>query len=197
MTDHEAILDAFDGRSHILFLCAGGLMIVFAVNTYLKTFTGTSYPVIQGVVAPAGFLIGVVGLFGLYAGLADRSHAIARVGGVVTAVAAVGWIAVIVASLALGGEPGGPLAAVPIVTIASMIIAFALFGVISIRFGDYSRVVGVLLLVESVMFLLVIAGVPGYLIDTGHVLAYLGIGMTLRTRVIPSDGAEPTPDSTV
>jgi hypothetical protein len=115
----------------------------------------------------------------------------------VTVVATVGWLVVIVASIVLGGEPGGPLAVVPLVTIVSMIIAFVLFGVISIRTGDYSRVVGVLLIVESVMFLLVIAGVPGYLIDTGHVIAYLGIGITLRTKAVPSDSAEPTPDSTV
>lgn len=196
MTDRDAILDTLAERSHVLFLIAGSLMTVFAVNTYLKTFTGTSYPVIQGIVAPTGFLVGVVGLFGLYAGLDDRSHAVARVGVVVTAVATVGWIAVIVASVVLGGEPGGALVVVPLGTIVSMSIAFALFAGVSIRAGDYSRVVGMLLLLESVMFLLVIAGVPGYLIDSGHVIAYLGIGITLRTGVVPSDGAEPTPDST-
>lgn len=197
MTDRDVILDILGERPHRLFLVAGGLIVIFAVNTYLKTFTGTSYPVIQGVVAPTGFLVGVVGLFGLYAGLADRSHTAARVAGVVTAVATVGWIVVIVASTVLGGEPGGPLTVVPVVTLVSMIIAFGLFGIISIRTGDYSRVVGVLLIVEAIMFLLVIAGVPGYLIDTGHVLAYFGIGITLRARVVPSEGADPTPDSTV
>lgn len=197
MTERNGMLDVLEGKTPVLFLVAGGLMIVFAVNTYLKTFAGTSYPVVQGVVAPVGFFVGVVGLFGLYAGVADRALPLARVAVVVAAVAAVAWVVIIAASIVSQGEPGGPLAIVPLVAIVSMILAFALFGVTSLRSGVYSRIVGVLLVVESVMFLLVIAGVPGFLIDTGHVLAYLGIGITLWTTDVPSDSADPTFDSPV
>lgn len=195
MTDRDAALGTLEERAPVLFLVAGGLMVVFAVNTYLKTFTGTSYPVVQGVVAPVGFLAGVVGLFGLYAGF-DGAPTLARSGAVVAAVATAGWVVLIGASVVLGGEPAGPLSVVPLVTIAAMVLAFALFGLASLRSGVHSRVVGVLLLVESLMFLLVVAGVPGYLIDTGHVLAYLGIGLALRTGAVPADRAEPAPDST-
>jgi hypothetical protein len=197
MTDRDAILGPLEARAPALFLVAGGLMMVFAVNTYLKTFTGTSYPVVQGVVAPVGFLVGVVGLFGLYAGVGDPAPALARAAVAVAAVAAVGWVVIVVASIVTQGEPGGPLAVVPLVTIVSMSLAFALFGVTSIRSGDHSRVVGALLLGESAMFLLVVAGVPGFLIDTGHVLAYLGIGIVLRGDPASSANTEPAPDSTV
>lgn len=197
MTDRGGTLGTVERTAPTLFLVAGGLMIVFAVNTYLKTFAGTSYPVVQGIVAPVGFLVGVVALFGLYPALADRSPTLARVAAAVTAVAAVGWVVIIVASAVSGGEPGGPLAVVPIVTIVSMVLAFALFGATSLRTVAHSRVVGALLLVESAMFLLVIAGVPGFLIDTGHVLAYLGVGVSLRSSGVRSDSAEPAPDSTV
>lgn len=197
MTDGDVIRDAFAEKAHTLFLLAGTLMVIFAVNTYLKTFAGTSYPVIQGVVAPIGFFVGVLGLFGLYTRLTDRSHTLARLASGVTAIAAIGWGVIIIASVILRGEPGGPLAVAPLVTIVSMILAFGLFGAIHLRARERSRTVGGLLLLESALFLLVIVGVPGYLIDTGHVLAYLGIGIILWGRVVPTDGAEPTPDSTV
>ena len=197
MSDRNATLDALEGKAPAIFLTAGLVMLVFAANTYLKTFTGTSYPIVQGVVAPIGFFVGVVGLFGLYSGLPDRTATLSRAAAVVTTVAAVGWIVIIVASAVSQGEPGGPLAIIPLVTIVSMVLAFTLFGVISLRSGIYSRIVGGLLLVESAMFLLVIAGAPGFLIDTGHVLAYLGIGIVLRTTGVSSDNAGAVSDSTV
>jgi len=197
MTDRDAPLAALEGKAPALFLVAGGVMIVFAANTYLKTFAGTSYPVVQNLVAPFGFLVGVVGLLGLYAGIDDQPPTLARVAAGVAVFTVVCWVLVIGGGLVLGGEPTGPLSVVPIVTIVAMVLAFALFGVASLRSDVHSRVVGVLLLVESLMFLLVIAGVPGFLIDLGHVLAYLGIGIALRTGVVPSDSAEAAPDSTV
>ena len=73
MSDRNATLDALEGKAPAIFLVAGLVMIVFAANTYLKTFTGTSYPIVQGVVAPIGFFVGVVGLFGLYSEI-GRAH---------------------------------------------------------------------------------------------------------------------------
>lgn len=197
MTDGTELRGALEAKAPTLFLVAGALMVVFAANTYLKTFAGSSYPVVQGVVAPVGFLVGVVGLYALYAGLDDPPSTAARAASVVTVVAAAGWVVIIAASIVLEGEPGGPLAVVPLVTIVSMILAFGLFGVDGIRSGTYPRVVGALLLVESAMFLLVVLGVPGYLIDTGHVLAYTGIGLSLRARNLPADTTEAPADSTV
>lgn len=197
MIDRIGIPKALEGKAPALFLLAGSLMIVFAVNTYLKTFTGASYPVVQGLVAPVGFFVGVVGLFGLYPDLVDRLPTVARIAVVVTTVAAIGWIVIIGAGVISQQEPGGPLAIVPLVTIGSMILAFAMFGVISLRSGIHSRIVGTFLVVESVMFLLVILGVPGFLIDTGHVVAYLGIGVTLWTTDIPVDDPGPETGSAV
>lgn len=196
MTDRNATLEALEGRTPALFLLAGGIMIVFLVNTYLRTFTGNSYPVVQDVVAPFGFFIGVIGLVGFYSALADRTGTVARVAAALAAVTAVCWTVIIGSSIFIGGEPGGPLAIVPIVTIVAMILSFAMFGVISLRSGTYSPVVGVLLLLESGMFLLVMTPVPGFVIDIGHVLAYLGLGITLWNSGMLAGRGEPAVDST-
>jgi len=203
VTDHTGTAEALEGKASALFLVAGGIMVVFAANTYLKTFAGTSYPVVQGVVAPSGFLLGVVGLFGLYPALADRTPGLTRVAAAAALVTTAGWSVIVAMGVGKAAgvlsEPGGPLAIVPLVVIVSMILTFGLFGVTSLHTGVYPWIVGALLLVESAMFLVLLLRVAPYLllIDIGHVLAYLGVGVTLRTTGVPSDSAEPAPDSTV
>jgi hypothetical protein len=200
MTDRRGLPGWLEGNASTLFLVAGGLAVVFGANTALRTFVGTSYPIVQGLVGPTGFLLGVVGLFGLYPALADRTPRLARIAAAVAAIPAVGWpliLAVGIADNVLGllnlSEIQGILSLVVIVT---MVLAFGLFGVTSLRAGVRSRVVGALLLVESAMFLLLILNVvPFVLTDVGHVVAYLGIGVTLRTEGVPTGSAEPTADA--
>jgi hypothetical protein len=200
MTDRRGLPGWLEGNASTLFLVAGGLAVVFGANTALRTFVGTSYPIVQGLVGPTGFLLGVVGLFGLYPALADRTPRLARIAAAVAAIPAVGWpliLAVGIADNVLGllnlSEIQGILSLVVIVT---MVLAFGLFGVTSLRAGVRSRVVGALLLVESAMFLLLILNVvPFVLTDVGHVLALLGVGVTLRTEGVPTGSAEPTADA--
>lgn len=196
MTERGGPLAALGRRTATVFLVAGGLMVVFAANTYLKTFMGTSYPVVQGIIAPIGFLVGVIGLLGLYVRVADSAPAMLRVAAALAAFAAVSWVVIIASSAILQGEPGGPLAIVPLLTIVSMTLAFTLFGAATLYTGVYSPVVGVLLLLEGVMFLLVIAGIPGFIIDLGHVLAYLGLGTTLWARKPSAEAATTTAETT-
>jgi hypothetical protein len=200
MTDRRGTLGSLEGKAPALFLIAGGLAVVFAVNTTLRTFVGTSYPIVQDVIGPIGFLVGAIGLFGLYPALADRTPTLARIAAAVAVVPVVGYSAVVV--MGIGSTAGvityptGPLAAIPLVVIVTMVLAFGLFGVTSLRAGVRSRVVGALLLVESIMFLLLILNVvPFVLIDLGHVLSYLGIGVALRTEGLPAGSAEPAADA--
>jgi hypothetical protein len=200
MTDRRGALGWLEKRAPTLFLVAGGLAVVFAANTALRTFVGTSYPVVQDVVGPIGFFVGVVGLFGLYPALADRTPTLARIAAAVAVVPAVGYFAIVVMGIGstagVLSYPTGPLAAIPIVVIVTMVLAFGLFGVTSLRAGVRSRVVGALLLVESAMFLLLILNVvPFVLTDIGHVIAYLGVGVTLWTEGVPTGSAEPMTDA--
>lgn len=200
MTDRHGALGWLEKRAPTLFLVAGGLAVVFGLNTALRTFVGTSYPVVQDVVGPIGFFVGVVGLFGLYPALADRTPTLARIAAAVAVVPAVGYFAIVVMGIGstagVLSYPTGPLAAIPIVVIVTMVLAFGLFGVTSLRAGTRSRVVGALLLVESAMFLLLILNVvPFVLTDIGHVIAYLGVGVTLRTEGVPTGSTEPTADA--
>lgn len=187
----------------MVFLLAGALMVAFAANTYLKTFVGTSYPVIQYGIAPFGFLVGVVGLFGLYPTLADAAPRLARVAGAVATITTAGWVIILVSAIGrLAGvlsEPEGPLAMVPMVVIVSMIVAFALFGTTSLYTGAHAWIIGGLLLVESAMFLVLLLRVAPYLllIDIGHIVAYLGLAVTLRATAVSSDSADPATDSVI
>lgn len=201
MTEQNGPLTVLEARTPVVFFVAGVLMVAFAVNTYLKTFVGTSYPVIQNAVAPFGFLVGVVGLFGLYPAIADPAPRLARVAGAVATITTAGWVIILLNSIGrLAGvlsEPEGPLAMAPIVVIVSMILAFALFGTTSLYTGAHSRLVGGLLLVESTMFLVLLARVAPYLllIDIGHIVAYLGLAITLRATAVTADGTDRASDS--
>lgn len=200
MADRNATLNAFERKAPTLFLVAGMVMIVFAANTYLKTFAGTSYPVIQGVIAPSGFLVSVLGLFGLYPALADRTP-LARGAAGIALITTVGWVAIILTGIGemmgVFSQPTGPLAIIPLVVIVTMILGFGLFGATILYTGAHSWIIGVLLLLESAMFLVLILDLAPYLllIDIGHIVAYLGIGITLRTTDIPSGSTDPTADS--
>ena len=199
MTGSGGPAGSLEGKSPTLFVVAGALLVAFAANTALETFSGTSYPPIQGLVGPVGFLLGVVGLFGLYPALADETPALARLAALVAAIPAVGWILIIVRSIlrhVLGvADLPEALAAVPLVVIASMIPTFALFGVACLRAGVHSRAVGVLLLVPAAMFLLLVTNAaPHVLIDAGHVVGYLGTGVLLWSEGVPDDRAESVAD---
>jgi hypothetical protein len=200
VTDRSGLLRALEANAPALFLVAGGLATVFAANTTLRTFAGTSYPVVQDVVGPLGFLLGAVGLFGLYPALAARTPTPARIAAAVAVVPTVGWFAILVMgignTLGVLSYPTGPLAAIPVVVILTMILAFGLFGITSLLAGVRSRVLGTLLLMESTMFLLLILNaVPFVLIDVGHVLSLLGVGVTLRTEGVPTERTDPTTDA--
>jgi hypothetical protein len=196
-----SLWDSLERWGATVFLVAGGLATVFLINTLLTTFTGTSYPVVGGLVGPIGFLISVVGLFGLYPALADRTPRLARVAAVVAVIPLLGWTTIIVGGLgeAVGvwGQPPEWAAILPLITIVTMLLAFGLFGVTNLRAGVHSRIVGGLLLVESAMYLLLLSGaVPAFVIDIGHVVALLGVGIALRTEGVPTESTDPAADAT-
>lgn len=201
MTDHNSTLKALEENAWLLYLVALIPVIVFAVNTYLLTYEGTSYPIIGDIVGPTGWFLGAVGLFGLYPALADRSPRLARVAAGIAVIPALLWGVIIVQGIGqqigLWSEWGGPLRIIPVVVIVTMILAFGLFGAISLYTEGHSRIVGGLLLLESAMFVALIGDLLSFfMIDVGHVVAFLGLGIALRITDGPSKSTGPAPDST-
>lgn len=201
MTARSGMAATLEGTNATWFLVGGGLLVVFAANTALGTFVGTSFPPVQGLVGPAGFLLGVVGLFGLYPALADRTPWLARVAAAAAAISALGWLVIVTRNVAehIVGITTLPeaLGIAGLIAAVSMIPTFALFGVASLRAGVHARAVGVLLLVPATAFLLLLANAaPDVLVDAGHVVGYLGVGIALRGSGGPSDSAEPLADAT-
>lgn len=201
MSDADGVIGALASRRTALFLVAAVLLAVFAANTTLRTFAGTSYRLIQGLVGPAGFFVGVVGLFGLYPALAEENPRLARAAAVVAVLPFVGWFLVVLGTIgeAAGvfGGMTGPFLAIPIGTIATTTLAFGLFGVAVLRAGVPSRAVGVFLLVPAVMFVLLMTRTaPPFVIDIGHLVGHLGVALTLWTRDVPADRGEPAADAT-
>lgn len=201
MVGDDGVPGLLDGRSSTLFLAAGALMVAFAANTGLETFTGTSYPIVQNTVGPAGFLLGVLGLLGLYPVLADRTPTLARVAAAVALVPAAGWSIIVVGSVGetAGLLPGlaGPLAVIPILAIGGTVLTYTLFGVTTLRAGVYPSVLGVLMLVPAAMFAMLLSGVgTAFIVDVGHVVGHLGVGIVLWTAGVPTDTAGPATGAT-
>ncbi|WP_440988383.1 hypothetical protein [Haloarchaeobius baliensis] len=200
MTESEGAFTWLEGRSSTLFLVGGGLLVVFAANTVLRTFVGKSFPPVQGLIGPAGFCFGVVGLLGLYSALSDRTPPEASVGAVVAVISAIGWPMVTVHGIAtevIGMDLPEVLGALPLVVIGSTFLAFATFGVATLRADVHARSVGVLLLIPAAGFLLLLTNAaPHFVIDTGHAVGYLGVGVTLRSTGIPTESSDPVADAT-
>lgn len=206
MAWRESALGALEQRSHMLYLAAGMILILFPTNTALKTFTGTSYPVVGEIIAPAGFLIGVLGLLGLYPSIAEQTPRLARAAAVLAALLAADWGLIILKNAAIMAdlipEIGALTAVTGLFAVSTMILSYALFGVAGVRTGVYQPWVHRLMLLEAAVmihvFIILFApiSIPLYLIEIGHVITHLGIGITLYSAGLPSDGMEPTPDAT-
>jgi len=207
VSDGDGALGLLERRRSTLYLVASAGMVVFAVHTALRTTTGAAYPPVQQFVAPAGFLIGLLGLLGLYRPLSARAPWLTRVALAVAAVSALDWAAIVVAGvLETAGvipENGTFGAITGVVALFSMVLAYGLFGVASTRTGVYRQAVGGLLLLEAVTFLAMVAnsfaslGAPVIVFELGHLIAYLGLGVILRGEGDPNARAERRTDATV
>lgn len=200
MADADGRLERLESRRTTLFFVAAGVLAVFATNTVLEAFAGTSYPVIQSFVGPAGFFVGVLGLFSLYPTLADETPRLARLAAAVAALPLVGWFLVILMSLGeaagVAGPPSGPLVVIPIGTIATTMLAYGLFGGTILGSDVPTRIVGAFLLVPAIMFVLLISRTTApFIIDLGHFTGHLGAALTLWARGIPTDQTEPAADA--
>ena len=201
MVESNRVSESLGGKSPMLFIVAGSMLAVFAANTGAQTFIGESSPLVQNLVAPLGFLVGVLALMGLYPAVSDRSPSLGQAAGLLAGVTALYWVLIIAGSL---GETAGVTPAseevFPVVFFFGVYVAtlltYAVFGIVVLRAGGQSRLVGLFILGPAVMFLLLMTrAAPNYVIDAGHALFHLGAGAVLWTHDVPSDRAEPAPDS--
>lgn len=190
--------------SSTVFLVAGGLLVVFATNTGARVFADSGSSTVHSTLGPAGFFLGIVGLFGLYPALADRTPILARIAGIVAAIPAVGWFVITVFGIGSSAKilPGMSVVfppVFPVLVFLTTILAYILFSVTSFRTGVHSRVVSLVLLAPIVPFITLIVGTAvlgpvewvEFVIDSGHALAYLAVGIVLRTEHMSAETVDP------
>jgi hypothetical protein len=194
--------DSLERWSPTLFLIAGVLVVGHATLLGVQAFTEMTTP--PDLFAPLGHLVALVGLFGLYPALVDRSPTLTRAAAAVAAVPVVGWLVVSAAQVSefagVLSPPTGVLPGVVFpVVIISTVLTYVLFGVTSFRTGVRSRTVARRLLVPAGLFGGLIVSIAvvgasalvGFLFTGGLVVAYLAIGQSLWIETAPSDSETP------
>lgn len=193
--------------SSTAFLIAALLMFVDAAIVAANIVTGEEgFLVLGQAFVGAAWTGALIGLLGLYPGLADRSRWLSRAGAVFAAVGVVTFAVMAVASLVYyAGIPAGDFDAISVLFIPGVLVGsvlgFITFGVASLRTDAYSRTLGVLLLVPAVLvatnILRFAAGMDAatitLVIVIGDALAMLAIGYALRAGPEPTGRPEAAP----
>lgn len=203
---------SLEERRAMAFLVAGVLWLADTVLLGIELFTGVSILGTPGTVNPilymSGLVAAIVGLLGFYPELAGRTPRLARISAVLVAVAgvAISVLLVWLVTVTLLGQPDPP-GVLLILSLLVVVLGFILFGIASVQTGVPSRTVGFLVLaIPTTLF----AGlVLGYVLYSGDSpdwtspaigvvmsLLLLAIGVLLRSEGVPTDRAEPAPDST-
>lgn len=193
--------------SPTLFVVGGCLLVGHAAVLGMQAFSNLTVP--PDVVGPAGHLVALLGLLGLSPALVERAPGTARVAGVVTAVALVGWVLLAVTRLlAVAGlvSPRSEVlpGAVFGLVFVSTVLAYGLFGAATLREGERSTLVGALVLAPAALLVvaLVLSAVSavsdavGVVVAVGLAASVLALGRALRTRDEPVDRDVPASDVT-
>lgn len=184
-----------------LFLSAGALLIVYASLNGMWAFADMAT---RENGFEFGYVLGFLGLLGLYPSLVHRSPVLARFGAAGAASGIVGITAISAVEVAqLGGissgtPPGWWLFV--FFALAGFMLGYISFGVAILRTGRYSTFIGVLVSVPGIIVVLmvmhIVAGyasdLTAFVISAGEAMVHLAIGATLKTKTTPSDGEEPS-----
>lgn len=191
--------EVLEGHSPTLFLVAGVLLVGYAAIHGIEAVMAVT-------LAPNplqfGYVVGFLGLLGLYPVLAGRSPWLARVGvvgavsGVVGHSAIVGYNIAELSGMLSGGPATGPVFV--FLAVSGFVVGYLAVGVASLRDAAHSRTVGLLLLVPGIIVVLmtvhILAGYASpetaFVISAGEAMAHLAIGTTLRTETESSDREE-------
>jgi len=190
-----------EARSPTVFLVGGGLVVVYAGLHGIEAATDM---VLEPNPFEFGYVIGFLGLLGLYPTLVDKSPWLARAGAVAAVLGMIGLSAFTALHLAvLAGVvvPGGPAwfgVFIPLPLIGFVVGYFSI-GIASLRTDTHPRLVGLLLLVPGiivvVMIIQILAGwtseLQAFVISAGEAMAHLAIGATIKTKS-DSDHQDPS-----
>lgn len=199
--------ESFAKWSATAFLFAGLLMVVDAAIVATNIVTGEEgFLVLGQAFVGAAWTGALIGLLGLYPGLADRSRWLSRAGVVFAVIGVVTFAIMAVVSLVdYVGIPAAEFDSIGVFFIPGVLVGsvlgFVAFGVASLWTDAYSRTLGVLLLVPAILvatnILRFVAGLEAatltLAIVIGDALAMLAIGHVLRSSPQLSGRLEPAP----
>lgn len=198
--------------SPIGFIVGGLGTLIGVALLVLDTVTALTVPelVISVFTIPSYLALFAVALPGFYPYIADKSPRLARGGIVAVAVGLLSLVVTIGGSIVLdllgvsGFMEEGPLLAGFFLMLVAFLLGIVLYGIASVRTGEPSRAIGVLLVlvvVEPGTALLndlvgVDIGINVAYLTLGFAgVAFLAIGLLLRTAAVSADRAEPTPET--
>lgn len=192
--------------SPTLLLIGGGLLIAHAAMLGVRTFSDLSTSL--DVFGPAGHLVALVGLLGLYPAFAGRVPTTMRIAGVTAALALASWALMTVGRvLVVAGTVSSLSDLLPavffVLTFVSTILTYCLFGVASIRVE--SRGVSLLVFAPGVLISVALVGsavngvtdLAALVVAGGLALSVLALGVRLRTWDRPADETVSASDATV
>lgn len=207
---HRTPWEEFERWSPKLFLVAGVLFVGHMAVRGIEAFTTMPTPV--DVFGPAGYVAAILGLFGVYPTLADRTPSLSRIAAFLATVTAPAWALISGWNV---GEAAGILPpqtdVVPaqffFVVIVSTLLMYLLFGFASLRAGGvHTRAFGLLLMMPGGLFILLIVGsvtlpvnaaVGGVIIGGGQAIVHGSIGGMLLTGRTRTDHVDPSTDLSV
>jgi len=185
------------------FLAAAGSFTLFAMLWGAAVFTDVTPRPAVDVFGPIGWTLAFVGLLGLYPGLAERTARVSRAGALFAAVGVSGATATAVVNLGqlagVTGQPPAWFAAFNLLMLVGIIPGFLTFAIIVLWTDVQSRSLGLSLLLPALLFAVNIVrvttlgpraptGAP-FVLGGGQALAFLAIGVTLRTTEMSADQA--------
>ncbi|MDL0123782.1 MULTISPECIES: hypothetical protein [Halobacteriales] len=196
----SSYMKSLEQWSPTLFLLGGVVLVAFAASLAAIGLMDMSSP--RNILAGAGFTLAFLGLFGLCAGLTDRSPRLARAGSIFAVLGGVGFTLTFVLGIAEFVEitPPAWVEAAQLLNIASIVLGFLLVGIASLRTDVYPQSLGVLLFVPAVLFAANITRVAflgpwtpswaPFLLGSLQAMAMLAIGYILHDESTPTEPAE-------
>lgn len=193
MASERGPADSLERWSPALFLVSGGLLVLYSSLYAADVFLGTTYPTVRDVLlGPPAYVIGFLGLLGLYPALREHTPKLAVAGAVFSVLGIVGWLISLLGRAEI--VTGVPVldAAEIIFILTGFFLGFTVVGLAILRTSVHSRTVGLLLLLPAIVMVLNLAVVAtGYssnearfLLSGAWGLSYVAIGYALD-----SDGA--------
>lgn len=193
MAERDSGLAQLERWTPMLFVVGGVIVIGFAALEAVASFTDTSYPRVRNVLT-IGYVLGFVGLVGLYPAFADRHPWLARAGAASGALGAAGFTLNVIVSLGqlaglvAGGTPSWVLGVVVLTVSLGMLVGYLSFAIASYRTPEYSQTLAILLAVPGVIYAVIFVGTVtvgvdqlAFVLSTGEALGIIGVGLRLRT----------------